>query len=74
MRTRWTRISQAKAATMGKAYTDKWLGAKVVFTSYEGERIVGEITKWDASGLFPIASFADGSWARLDSSVEVVNV
>jgi len=72
MRTRWTRISQSKAATMGKAYTDKWLGVQIVFTTWEGERFVGEITKWD--GLFPVASFADGSWARLDSAVEVVNV
>jgi hypothetical protein len=72
MQTRQTTISQRKVAQMGKAYTDTWIGTQVVFTSYDGDRTVGTITRWD--DLYPVATFADGTWARLGLDVEVVNV
>jgi hypothetical protein len=71
MNTRQTTISRRKVAQMGKAYTDTWLGTQVVFTSYEGDRTVGTITRWD--DLYPVATFTDGSWARLGLDVEVVD-
>ena len=72
MKTHRTTISRAKVAQVGKAYTDTWLGTQVVFTSYEGDRTVGTITRWD--DLYPVATFADGTWARLSLDLEVVNV
>jgi hypothetical protein len=71
MKTHHTTVSQRKVAQVGKAYTDTWLGTQVVFTSYEGDRTVGTITRWD--DLYPVATFPNGSWARLDLSVEVVD-
>jgi hypothetical protein len=70
MNTRHTTISRAKVAQVGKAYTDTWLGTQVVFTAYDGTRTVGTITRWD--DFYPVATFADGTWARLDSALEVV--
>ena len=72
MNTRHTTVSRAKVAQVGKAYTDTWLGTQVVFTAYDGTRTVGTITRWD--DLYPVATFADGTWARLSLDLEVVNV
>ena len=71
MKTRQTTVSQRKVAEMGKAYTDTWLGTQVVFTTWEGDRRVGTITRW--ADLYPVATFTDGTWARLDLTLEVVD-
>lgn len=72
MRTRFARISQRKLAFQGAAYEATWIGTPAVFTTWEGERRVGTITRWSAG--YPVAEFPDGTWARLDSTVEVAEV
>jgi len=56
---------------MGAAYTDQWIGTRVIFTGWNGERHEGVISRFD--GNYPVATFADGRWARLDRTIEIVN-
>lgn len=69
IQTRQTTISRRKWANLGPAYEAEWIGLSVVFTTSEGERRVGTIARWDAG--YPVAEFADGTWARLDFTIEV---
>jgi len=71
--TRRTTVSQRKIAFMGDDYRNTWLGTQAVFTTWEGERLIGTITHWSDYGSYPCVTFADGTWARLDLDVEVVN-
>jgi hypothetical protein len=66
-----TTISTAKASKSAQ-YRQGWIGTQVMFTTWEGQKIQGTITRW--AQYHPIATFSDGTWARLDSQVEVVNV
>jgi len=68
--TRFTTISTAKASKSAQ-YRQRWIGTQVIYTTWEGDKIQGTITGW--AQYFPIATFSDGTWARLDSQVEVVN-
>jgi hypothetical protein len=72
MITRWTRVSRNKIATVGSDYTSQWIGVSAVFTDHEGARIVGTITGF-ADHFYPVVTFADGTWARLGTAVEVVD-
>ena len=72
MNTRWTRISHNKIATQGPAYTDQWIGVQAVFTTWEGDRLVGTITGFQDT-FYPVITFSNGKWARLDTAVEVVD-
>ena len=47
-----------------------FLGRRAVFTTYEGTDLIGTITRFD--GLYPVVTFPDGRWARLDSTVRLV--
>ena len=68
--TRFTRISTAKASKSAE-YRNSWLGTEVIYTTWEGDKLQGTITRW--AQYHPIATFSDGTWARLDDVVEVVN-
>jgi hypothetical protein len=70
MNTRFTTISTAKASKSVE-YQKQWIGTRVVFTTWEGDRIPGTITGFDQ--IFAIATLDDGTWARLDPEVEVIN-
>jgi hypothetical protein len=70
MNTRFTTISPSKAGNCAQ-YQSRWLGTQVIYTTWDGECIQGTITgfrQW-----FAIATFADGTWAQLDTRIEVVN-
>ena len=69
MNTHFTTISMSKAGNSSE-YTERWIDTKIIFTTYEGDRIQGVITHFDQ--WFAVARFADGTWARLDPQVEVV--
>ena len=72
--TRVTTISQSKLAQEdGSIYAQTWIGLSAVFTTWEGERLVGTITHWSQDGMFPCVTFDDGTWARLDRRMEIVN-
>ncbi len=74
MDTRKVTISSRKKAFMGAEYTDTFIGMRAVFTTWEGERLVGTITHFDSQGQgFPVVTFPNGRWARLDSQIELVN-
>jgi len=49
------------------------VGRKAVFTTYEGERIIGTVEAGDrwSSGMAKIR-FDDGRWGRADSTIELV--
>jgi hypothetical protein len=70
MNTRITTISTYKASKSAK-YRDEWIGTQVVFTTWDGQKIQGIINGW--AQYHPVATFNDGTWARLDSQVEVIN-
>lgn len=70
MNTRHTTISTAKASKSAE-YRQRWIGTQVIYTTWEGDKIQGTITGW--AQYHPIATFSDGTWARLDSQVEVIN-
>ena len=70
MSTRFTTISRSKAGNSSE-YQARWLGTQVIYTTWDGERIQGTITGFKQ--WFAVATFADGTWARLDQQVEVVN-
>ena len=48
------------------------IGKTAIFTTWDGERLVGTIAKGAKSGAFPRIEFADGTWARLSNTIEVV--
>lgn len=62
-------INKGKAAEEGAAYTDQFLGLRIVFTSWTGKRHTGMITRFE--GLYPVATLDCGGWVRLDSVVEL---
>ena len=71
--TRKTTISQRKVASEnGAAYCATWIGLKAIYTTWEGERLVGTITHWSADGMFPCVTFDDGTWGRLNHDLEIV--
>ena len=70
LRTRKTAISRRKQAFEGDAYEQTWVGLRAVYTTYEGKRLVGTITKF--VGGYPIVEFGDGRWGRLELHVEIV--
>lgn len=70
MKTHTTLISQKKIAG-SKEYIKRWLGVKVVYTTWEGERMVGAIETFE--GCRPIIRFSDGRWAFGTLRVEVVD-
>lgn len=72
MQTRHTTLSTRKIAFQGSAYTDQWLGTRVVFTDYDGNRHLGTITRF-ADVFYPVADLDDGGWARLGKTIEVVD-
>lgn len=71
LETRTTTISARKVAQVGPEYTRTWVGLPVVFTTYEGDRLVG-VLEWADYAHYPIVRFPDGRWARLDYTIEVV--
>ena len=71
--TRKTTISSRKVyAETGAAYCATWIGLKAIYTTWEGERLVGTITHWNRDG-YPCVTFDDGTWGRLNHEVEIVN-
>lgn len=57
-------------ATTSAQYRNVWVGLKVLHTTESGKRVKGTITGW--AGPHPVASFPDGTWARLGLKIEVV--
>jgi len=49
---------------------DALIGRQAVYTTFEGERLVGIVTSHD--GHFARVTFPNGKWARLDSTIELV--
>jgi hypothetical protein len=47
----------------------RWVGAQVVAETGDGPRVG---TLESAEGFYPVARFADGSYARLDSRIRVI--
>ena len=66
--TKLVTISTAKASK-SKTYRDSWIGTKAFYTTYEGDEILGTITHWQQ--YFPVVTFNDGTWGRLDSTFRV---
>ena len=74
MTTRRTTISARRLAAEGSdTYRQTWIGLDAVHTSWDGTRSVGTITHFTANGMYPCVTFPDGTWARLDHEVEIVN-
>jgi hypothetical protein len=48
------------------------IGRQAVFTTYEGERMVGTIEPHPMGQWLPVIRFADGRWGRVDNRVEIV--
>lgn len=71
MPTRHTRISVKKAALHGSDYMQTWVGTRAVYTTWDGERRIGTITHWRDG--WPCITFAEGTWARLTSHIEVAD-
>lgn len=69
--THQTRISARKLATTPR-FADEWVGTLVVHTTFDGERLVGKIDRFE--GMRPIITFADGRWAFGSLSVEVIDL
>ena len=67
---RMVTISTNKASK-SKQYCDSWIGTKAFWTSYEGDEILGTITHWHQ--WYPVVTFDDGTWARLDESFLVMD-
>ena len=59
-----------RMATTSPQYRNVWVGMKVLHTKESGRRVEGTITGW--AGPHPVATFPDGSWARLGLKIEVV--
>ena len=74
MTTRHTTISRRRLAAEGSdTYRQTWIGLSAIHTSWEGTRTVGTITHFTRDGMYPCVTFPDGTWARLDHEVEIVN-
>lgn len=74
MTTRRTTMSARRlAAENSDTYRQTWIGKQAVFTSWDGTRTVGTITRFTPNGMYPCVTFPDGTWARLDREVEIVN-
>ena len=71
IQTRKVTLSNRKLNNIGKDYRDTFLGLNAVFTSFNGERTVGTITHF-TDNRFPCVTFADGGWARLNLTIELV--
>lgn len=72
--TRRATISQRKVASeSGADYCASWIGLKAVYMTWEADRLIGTITHWSRDGMYPCVTFDDGTWARLDHEVELVN-
>lgn len=70
MQTRWVNISTAKASHSAE-YCESWIGKKAIYRTHEGEELVGTISRW--MQFFPVVTFADGSWGRLDQRFQVID-
>lgn len=68
MSTKFVTISTAKASKSAE-YRESWIGKKAFFETYEGDEILGTITHWHQ--YFPVVTFEDGTWGRLDSTFRV---
>ena len=71
IQTRKVTLSNRKLNNIGKDYRDTFIGLDAIFTSHNGERTVGAITHFK-DNRFPCVTFADGGWARLDLTIELV--
>jgi len=71
IQTRKVTLSNRKLNNIGKHYQDTFIGLNAVFTSFNGERTVGTITHFQ-DNRFPCVTFADGTWSRLDLTIELV--
>lgn len=67
---RMVSISRSKASK-SQQYRASWIGKKAFWLSYEGDEILGTITHWDR--WYPVVTFADGTWGRLDESFLVMD-
>ena len=67
--------AEARTAYTGADPLAPILGKQAVYTTYEGERLVGTVERAKGAMLsdLPIARFADGRWGRLGSVVELVD-
>lgn len=59
-----------RMATTSPQYRNAWVGLKVLHTTESGKRVEGTIMGWSKS--HPVATFPDGTWARLGLKIEVV--
>lgn len=74
MTTRRTTLSQRRLANdFDGSYRETWINLPAIFTTWEGERLMGTITHFTPDGMFPCVTFPDGKWARLNLDVEIVN-
>jgi len=48
------------------------IGKKAVFTTWDNERLVGTVVKNAKGGAYTRIEFADGTWARLSETIEIV--
>jgi hypothetical protein len=48
------------------------IGKTAIFTTWDNERLIGTVAKKATDGAYPRIEFADGTWARLADTVEVV--
>ena len=71
MNTRTTTLSRRKINNIGLDYLNTFTGMQAVFTTWEGDRIVGTITHFK-DNMYPCVTFDNGQWARLDLSIELV--
>ena len=71
IQTRKVTLSNRKLNNIGKDYRDTFIGLNAVFTSFNGERTVGTITHFQ-DNRFPCVTFTDGTWSRLDLTIELV--
>jgi len=71
VQTRKVTLSNRKLNNIGKDYQDTFIGLNAEFTSFNGERTVGTITHF-TDNRFPCVTFTDGTWARLNLTIELV--
>lgn len=66
--------AEASTAYTGKDHLAPILGKSAVYTTWEGDRLVGTVERAKGALIndLPIVRFADGRWARLGSLVEIV--
>lgn len=67
---RMVTISTAKASKSAQ-YRESWIGTKAFWCTDEGDEVLGTITHW--AQYFPVVTFNDGTWARLDSTFFVLD-